>query len=343
MWKWKWYAILLLWLSLILVFSPAACSQLSTTEKSPQEGQPASQKPAKFEVGSITFEPSTVMVNDSVTVTATAKNIGDVNGTYTAIFTIDGQEIDKKDVTIEPGDNKEVSFQLSKTAPGTYNLAIGNSSAILTVYEWKPYKIQYDETPGTEGGIYVSGEIGHIIHFTPPAKPFRVQKIIVFGTVHIVTTSDFDEKHITARIWNKEGTNQLWSQDFSWRLFMGSAQWREIEVPDVRVDDDFYVEIVTRGNPMSLRAGGTLVPLDASIDFSPMGSSIVLGVSTLCGPLSVVVIGFDYPQSYTESPLNRTETRSGYSLMGKLIDPGRDGLKAIRWLIRVEGEGPTSN
>jgi hypothetical protein len=178
-------------------------------------------------------------------------------------------------------------------------------------------------------GIYVSGENGHIVHFTPPAKAFRIQKIRVFGTVNILNTYEFDEKHITARIWDKERNNQLWSQDFPWRLFMGDVCWREIKVPDIRVDDDFHVEIVTNSNP----SGGD------PIDFCKF--RILGGPPTGRNPsaLSVVVIGFDYPKSYTASPLDRPETRSGYSLMGKLIDPGQGRLKGIRWLIRVEGEG----
>ena len=157
MWKCKWFKILFLWLFLLLFFLPVACSQRSDTiEKSLQEGQPVSRKPAEFEVGPITIEPAPVMVNDSVTVITAVKNIGDVTGTYTAIFTIGGQAMDKKDITIEPQNSKEASFKFSKAAPGTYNLAIGDSSATITIYEWIPYTLQYDETDGSATGIYVS-------------------------------------------------------------------------------------------------------------------------------------------------------------------------------------------
>ena len=54
---------------------------------------------------------------------------------------------------------------------------------------------------------------------------------------------------------------------------------------------------------------------------------------------SAVLVDFDYPQSYVDAPLNRPETRSGYSNMGKLIDPGQKRLEGINWLIRVEGVG----
>jgi hypothetical protein len=319
-----------------LFATTSACSQIPATT----EEQSAIQRPAEFEVGPITLEPDAVMIDDSVTVTATVKNIGDVTGTYAAIFTIDGQEASKKDITIEPGNNKEASFQFSKTAPGTYSLAIGNSSATMTVYGWKPYKIQYDESDGSQMGIYVSGENGHIVHFTPPAKPFRVQTIRIFGMAKIKNTREFDEKHVTVRIWDKEGNNQLWSQDLPWRLFMGGC-WVDVKVPGIRVNDDFKVEIVTHGDPAGgapiefANIVGTLLPSQIS------GSGGVFVFETKGGIPSTVLIGFDYPKSYT--PSNRPETRSGYSYMGKPIDPGKGRLKGINWLIRVEGEGAPSN
>jgi len=333
--KSKWYKILAPCVFILLIVPVAACSQPSTTEDLEQPVQPA-----EFSVGPVTLAPSTAMVGDVVTVAATVTNTGDVSGTYTAALSIDGQEADKKDITIEPGGSQQVSFQLTKTTAGSYNLAIGSSSTTLTVYDWSPYTIQYFESQGALAAIYVSGENGHIVHFTPPAKAFRIQKIKIYGTVYILNTSEFDEKYITVRIWDKEGNNQLWSQDFPWRLFMGDAHWQEIKVPDIRVDDDFNVELVTNSNPMSIR-DGIPVPGGDPIGIYTFGVSGIAGRGGVKRPdvWSVVVIGFDYPQSNTNAPLNRPETRSGYSLMGKLIDPGQDRLKGIRWLIRVEGEG----
>jgi hypothetical protein len=321
----------------LLAITPACSQAPATTEE-----QPVSQRPAEFAVGPITFEPSTVMVNDSVIATATVKNIGDIVGIYTAIFTIDGQEIDKKDITIEPGNNKEASFKFSKTVSGIYSLAIGDASATMTVHEWNPYKIQYSESDGSQMGIYVSGENGHMVHLTPPAKPFRVQTIRIFGIAKIKNTREFDEKHVTVKIWDKDGNNQLWSQDLPWRLFMGGT-WVEVKVPGIRVNDDFQVEIVTHSDP----AGGD--PIDFA-DIIGMGlvppSSIsesggVFVFGTKGGIPSIVLIGFDRPKSYT--PSNRPETRSGYSYMGKPIDPGKGSLKGINWLIQVEGEGAVGN
>lgn len=337
--RWKLHPIVASCLLFMLFVTMSACSQTPTTTGE----HPVSQKPAEFEVGPITLEPSTVMVGDSVIVTTTVKNIGDVAGTYTAILTIDGQEMSKKDITIEPGNSTEASFQLSKS-PGTYNLSIGNSSTTMTVHEWTPYKIQYDEADGSQMGIYVGGENGHIVYVTPPAKPFRIQKIKVFGMAKIKNDTDLYLRHVTVRIWDNEENNQLWSQDLPWRLFMGGA-WVDIEVPDIRVNDDFQVEVITHSDP----AGGESIDFDCivcigmvpPVQISESGGVFVVGTSGAVP--NVVLIGFDRPQSYATSASKHSETRSGYSYKGKPIDPEKGNLEGIRWLIRVEGEGASSD
>jgi hypothetical protein len=336
MWQWKSYLPVICSLLFLLFLPVFACSP---PPSAPQEIQSISHSPAEFEIGPITFEPPVVMAGDSVSINATVTNTGDLAGVYTAALFVDGQEISKKDVTVQPESVQEVSFQFSKSTAGSYNLAIGNSKTVLTVHNWTPYTIQYDESDGVCVCIYVSGDDGHIVLFTPRNKAFNIEKIRILGTVSVLNTSGFDDNHITVRIWDKDGNNQLWSQDFPWRSFIGPAIWREIEVPAVRVNDDFQVEVVTHSNPAGYRSDGTVAYGGTSIDFVQLTTSGPLPGVINAGPLNVVAIGFDYPKSYVSSPSNRTETRSGYSLMGKLFDPGQGRFEGIQWLIRVEGEG----
>src|SRR4030042_4546854 len=162
----KSYFIAATGLFFLLLISMSSCAKPLATIEQP----PASQKPAQFEVGPITFAPPAVMVGDTITVSATIKNIGDVAGTYTATLFLDGQQADSKSIPVDPGSSQEVSFQLSRTTAGSYMLAIGNSSTVLTVYNWTSYTIQYDGADGSTAGAYVDGEQGHIINFTPPNR-----------------------------------------------------------------------------------------------------------------------------------------------------------------------------
>jgi hypothetical protein len=176
------------------------------------------------------------------------------------------------------------------------------------------------------------------VQFTPPNKAFKIQKITIFAATKIASTAELNNT-VTFRIWDKDATNLLWSQDVPWSLFLNGT-WQEIKVPDVRVNDDFSVEVVThsmvQGNPIDFASMiGVVVP-------PPDDGGLIF---RLTGPLgevqNAVLVGFDYPQSYLESPspVNRPETRSGYSLNGKLFDQGQGRLEGINWLIRVEGEG----
>jgi CARDB len=329
--QWKLYPTVITGLFLLFYATLAACSQPTPAV----ENTPV-LKPAEFEVGPITIEPPVVMAGDSATVMTTVKNIGDIAGTYTAELFIAGKEVESKTVSVNPAETQEISFQLQETNAGSHPLTIGNSGTVLTVYNWTPQTIQYDESDGVDIGIYVSGDNGHITRFTPPNKAFKIQKIKIYQRVHFLNISDLDKNHLTVRIWDKDGNNKLWSQDFPWRVFWESNGWRELKVPDVRVNDDFNVEIVTHSNPMAY-IQGTEIP-------SPGGDSINdlkiyrSGASGM-GTLNVILIGFEYPTSYSSSPSTRAVTRSGYSYMGKLIDPGQGRLQGINWLIRVDGEG----
>ncbi len=335
--QWKLYLFVTIGLLFLVFATLAACSQPSPAV----ENTPA-LKPAEFEVGPISIEPPVIMAGDPATVTTTVKNIGDIAGNYNAALSVDGQGVDSKVITVDPGNSQEVSFQLSQTAAGSHQLALGSSSAVLTVLNWSPYAIQYDESDGVGVGIYVGGDNGHIVHFTPANKVFKIQKIEIYGFAKVKDTYEFDKNHVTVRIWDNEGNNQLWSQDFPWRSFIGGS-WLEIKVPDIRVNDDFEVEIVTYSKPAWMSSIDFLyidyVPSEAVgyiggvYAFQPPGENIP----------SVICIGFDYPQSCAASPINCPKTRSGYSYMGKPIDPGEKRLEGINWLIRVEGEGAVGN
>jgi hypothetical protein len=320
--------------AILLLTAISACSPqapITTT-------QPSGQQAAEFDVGPVTVTPSVVMVGDTATVTAAVTNTGNIAGTYSAVFLVDSQQAGAQDITVAPGSSQAASFQFSKAAAGNYNLSIGNSGTSLTVYNWTPYTIQYDNSDGAVVGAYVDGEAGHLVQFSPPNKAFKIQKIMIFAATKIADTAELNNT-VTFRIWNKDASSLLWSQDVPWSQFLNGT-WQGIKVPDIRVNDDFRVEVVTHsaviGDPIDFASMiGVVVP-----PFND-GYRIFRFIWPVGVVQDAVLVGFDYPQSYLESPspVNRPETRSGYSLNGKLFDPGQGRLEGIQWLIRVEGEG----
>jgi hypothetical protein len=320
----------------VLFAAVSACYPASTTLTQP----PVTPKPAVFEVGPITLAPPTVMVGDLVTVIATVRNTGDVAGTYNAVLLMEGQKADSKDIQVAPGTSQGFSFQLSKNTVGNYNLSIGNSAAVLTVYNWVHYTLQYDHSDGAVEGAYVDFDQGHLVQFSPPSQIFRVQKIRILAAARIANTYELNNM-VTFRIWNKDAGKLLWSQDVPWGNFL-SGSWQEVAVPDVRVDGEFGVEVVTHsyapGDPIDFASMIGIIPV------IPHGPIFFRITGPLMGEVhSAVLVGFDYPPSYIDAPLNRPPTPSGYSYLGKPIDPGQKRLEGINWLIRVDGEGTSGN
>jgi cell wall-associated NlpC family hydrolase len=222
------------------------------------------------------------------------------------------------------GSNQAVNSQFAKTAAASYS-------------------VQYDESDTAVVGVYIDGDQGHIVNFTPPSEAFTIKKIKIFGAAKIKNTAEL-KNIVTVRIWDKEGNNQLWSQDVPWSLFLDGT-WQDIKVPDISVNDDFQVEVVTHS-----QAQGDPIDIVSMTGITPVMDVMGANMLRLTGPVqgdvrSAVLIGFDYPQSCLKSPSpsNCPETRSGYSYMGKLIDPGQGRLEGINWLIRVDGEGASGS
>jgi hypothetical protein len=307
-------------MAVIAIFSglPGCQPPEKAVKEPPVAEQPAKERPAEFEVGPLALTPSTVMADDSVAVTTNIRNIGDVAGTYTAVLTMDGREIDRNDIWVIPEQSEELVFQVPTATAGSYKLTIGESSAVMTVHDWTPYAIQYDKGQFGGLGIFVMGEFGHIVRFTPLARPFKIQKVKICGTAEVEKTPDLDTRRFTVRIWNKDSSQLLWSQDFPWRLFYQLYNWVEISVPDIRVDDDFQVEVVTRS--------------EASYLGGPSGHKIIA---------NDIALAYDDLHGMVETAEVRSqiaEERSGVSYMGKRQEAGGVGKNKV-WHIRVHGVG----
>lgn len=318
------YLIFAIGLALLLIpVSMTGCTQLipqagTVSSDGANSTNPIPKDYAEFEVGPLMVIRSAVSVGEMSTASTKVTNTGGVQGIYTAVLTIDGQQAGKKDVQIGPGKTEGVSFQVNRNAPGSYKLEIGNSTAILNVYQW-PYRIQYDLGIATRELLTVAGDYGHIVRFSPPAVPFKIQKIEVYVQTVVAKDNDWMDKSVTMRIWDSGRNQQLWSTNFPWRAFWNEVGgfWKDIEVPNVSADGDFYVEIVTHSNQFQ----SELAAWPWEIGASP-----------------AIFVGYDRPNPYENLVIPLTETRSGISIMGQSVKiPVK--YQGLNWLIRVDGDG----
>jgi len=100
-----------------------------------QAPSPTPTPAAKFQVASLDVMPPEVTVPETAIVTIQVKNVSSTEGIYTAMLTIDGVEVEAKDVTIAPGTTKLVTFSVVKNEAGTYKIAVGGLSSSLVVEE----------------------------------------------------------------------------------------------------------------------------------------------------------------------------------------------------------------
>jgi hypothetical protein len=93
---------------------------------------------------------------------------------------------------------------------------------------------------------------GLMTAFSPAAAPFRIQRINMAAAANISDpTESYDKFHFVVRILDADG-KQVWSTLLPWSLFKGDtsagvpkAAWKGIDVPDIAVNGDFSVEVLT--------------------------------------------------------------------------------------------------
>ena len=95
----------------------------------------AGTKPADISVTRVTIMPEEIYEGDDATATVSLVNNGDFTGTYEAILRINDTIEETKEVDIAGNDSVDISFDLAGLEYGTYQIAVGEVTKILTVLE----------------------------------------------------------------------------------------------------------------------------------------------------------------------------------------------------------------
>lgn len=94
---------------------------------------PTTPLPAKFEVTSLSVTPDEIVAGEQFTVKASIKNVGEVQGTYSANLKVDDLIVDTKDITVSAGKTETVSFTRKIEIAGTHTVQLDSSSYNFTV------------------------------------------------------------------------------------------------------------------------------------------------------------------------------------------------------------------
>lgn len=111
--------------------------------------------PAEFKISNLTVSPSEAEPGESVEISATVKNVGDLEGTYTVELKIDGVLEETENVTLDSGESTTVSFTVQKETVNSYSVEVGDLIQSFEVIAPPSENIQdmMMETIATEKGV----------------------------------------------------------------------------------------------------------------------------------------------------------------------------------------------
>ena len=303
----KYIQLSMILISVMSLVIPAMSCTGSQTEQSVPEKQQAI-KQAEFQISPIIVEPKWLFVGDNATVYTRVTNTGGVDGVYKAVLSVDGQNSGEQEITVPKGQAKEISFLVTSATPGVKSIAVRDVKSEVNFFTGQqPYTIQYGsyemQLPTPESTWIAIEPYGQIVRFTAAAKPFRISKIQVAAMASLSQNKQF-----TINIWDLN-RKKLWTKDFPWGIFQSSLPiWQDLDVPNIPVADDFYVELVshTPANQVT-------------------GQDVLMG-----GTNSFLGLGFN-KSDY--------ETRSTWSYQGQQYRQNYEAQRKLNFCISVQGEG----
>jgi hypothetical protein len=86
-----------------------------------------------FTASDLTVTPRAVKSGEQVTVSVRLVNTGTIEGAKTVVLKVNDSNAAQKEITLTPGKSQLVSFTVSKTEPGSYNVSIEGQSASFEV------------------------------------------------------------------------------------------------------------------------------------------------------------------------------------------------------------------
>jgi len=223
---------------LITVASLLACSSQSQIA------------PASFEVTSLKVPQADVIEGQDITVTASITNTGEMPGNFDEPLLLNGAEVSSKEITIQPGTTKTITYLLSKNKPGKYELSLYNAKTNFTVKAMvqREAELKYDNDR-SKTALWAGYNGGFLIEFTPPIPPFRINKVRICGGVYGV---GWEGKTFDLYILDSDMKSVMYTQTYAIAKFpvrgafpYQAPAWVDFDIPQMNLDGKFYVYLFT--------------------------------------------------------------------------------------------------
>ncbi len=118
--------------------------------------------PATFKLSNLEINPAECGVDDKVIVKADIKNVGEVQGKYTAELKVDGIVTNTEEMIMKAGSSSFFSFTLVPDSPGIYTVNLGELTGQLNVLDsFIPPQIGPSCPPGSDCTTGTPGTTGN--------------------------------------------------------------------------------------------------------------------------------------------------------------------------------------
>jgi hypothetical protein len=264
-------------IGLALVYMGCAGARPSDIQS--QQAPPLQPMPL-FTFDPISVAPLPVVAGQPFTVTMPIGNTGTVAGAYSADLYINGAKADTQSVPVAPGASGNAVFQTSLPDPGLYTIKIGPQTVQVTVTQNRvPITLKLDtgQVDGCDPLVGTTSDAGNVIQspdaymikFTAPTGGATINALEVFGYVKS-STYDYNNSNIwgpgtwvygwdiamlepvnpqfLVTIYDAHKT-RLYISGFSRSLFTFTPAWVTVTIPDLKVNGDFYVEVLPYNLP----------------------------------------------------------------------------------------------
>ena len=108
---------------------------------------------AEFKVSDLAISPTEVNPGQPVTISCTATNIGSEAGDYTV--TMGGDFVAEQVVSLEPGESKTLSFEVTPAAAKTYSVSVDGLTGSFVATEVPVADIRVEDLTITPAEVYV--------------------------------------------------------------------------------------------------------------------------------------------------------------------------------------------
>ena len=91
-----------------------------------------------YQIVTLNVSPTNVATGEKVLVKAEIKNVNSETDTFTVPLMVDGVADNRKSITLAPGQTELLTFELTKSRPGTYKISVGGRESTLSVHKPSP-------------------------------------------------------------------------------------------------------------------------------------------------------------------------------------------------------------